>query len=256
LILDYWKYFKDDKFTVLSSLHNLTTLKINNTTFSSVGAAAVSELPKLKTLEVKYCNIDDSVIETLSTLTTLETFEFHSGWSYITDRSLPHLGKFTKLTELSLNKSKITDDGLAYLSTLTLLSSLSLSNTLISAKGIAYLSSLRYLQQLYLDNCYNLTEQIGSTLAKMPYLHTLSLENCPTKSLQCFKYMNRSTVLKCLNCNQNLNRVHSKVIKEITSKFPQIQNLSLSGSRISCTFTFSTSLKSQDCCFISLNACS
>jgi hypothetical protein len=253
LVLDYWKYFRDDEFTVLSSLHNLTTLKMNNTTFSSVSAAAISELPKLKILEVKYCNINDSVIETLSTLTTLETFEFHSGWTNITNRSLPHLSKFMKLTELSLDKSKITDDGLVYLSALTLLTYLSLSNTLVSTKGIAYLSTLRYLRNLYLDHCYHLTEQIGSTLAKMPYLDTLSLEDCPTKSLDCFKYMNQSTILRCLNCNQNLNRVRSKVIKQIASKFPQLQSLSLSGSRISCTSIFPTLVSHHNdyCCFIS-----
>lgn len=76
--------------------------------------------------------------------------ELELGNTKITDEALKIIGKFTRLTWLSLRGTAVTDAGLAHLKSLTNLTYLNLHSTAVSDAGLASLAGLRKLRNVYL----------------------------------------------------------------------------------------------------------
>ena len=69
----------------------------------------------------------------------------------VTDATVRHVGRLTRLKKLRLDQSSVNDASLAELTGLTSLSSLDLEGTRVSDAGLAHLKSLKNLSRLVID---------------------------------------------------------------------------------------------------------
>jgi Leucine-rich repeat (LRR) protein len=96
--------------------------------------------------------VDDDLCQNLWQCTDLDHLTIAYG--NLSRQSLQNIGRFSKLTVLSLPGSKVDDDLIArHWSGLRLLSEVNLSHTHVSAKTASMLIALKNLQRLYVNHC-------------------------------------------------------------------------------------------------------
>jgi len=107
----------------------------------------------LKVIKLNGCLISDFGLQYLSELTRLREIELNNV-SKITNNGLSCLSLLTNLTKLDLSWSNIDDDGLRYISRFYLLKKLTLYHCdKITNNGLIHLKDMNYLKSLNLKDC-------------------------------------------------------------------------------------------------------
>ncbi len=148
----------------LSSLPNLTQLKITNTTISQEVLQSIAALPSLKHLTLQNCALSN--IEALQNTKSLVTLDLSDN----TIRNLDPLSGLQNLKELNLKHNAVTS--LSALESCTALTRLDISyNSVSSLEPLSKLTGLTWL-----DAGTNSINQLGSiqNLSKLSYLSLAS----------------------------------------------------------------------------------
>ena len=128
----------------LSSLSNLTELKITDTPVSTDDLASIAALPKLQNLTLSNCSL--SSITPLQSTKTLEYLDLSNN----TIRTITAISSLTNLKELNLQHNAVTEVGA--LTSLTSLAKLDISyNAIASLGGIGGLAALTWLDAQHND---------------------------------------------------------------------------------------------------------
>jgi Leucine-rich repeat (LRR) protein len=165
----------------LAGLQELTLQNCPQLTNSGLGH--LRDLPRLRwlilggsTSELRSQVTDDGMAALLEGFPALEYVSLH--FELITDEGLRRLCSKPSLTILRLTGTSITDAGLRHLPNLPLLWNLTLPAQ-IGDEGLAHLQGTKSLTCLYLAGCDRITGDGLRTLASLPALTEIMLNNTP-----------------------------------------------------------------------------
>lgn len=181
------------------ALSDLIEIDLGYTEISTEGITYIAKLPRLTTLKLRKCRLDETAYKFVAAIKTLNYLDLAQ--SNITDSSLTELAKNESIDTLNLAKTNIGDAGvkaLAHMKSLRridlsgsnltdrglgelvaqnpLLEEINLSETQISNQGIACLSSLHSLKKLWLRGSKNIDEAIFPVLSSLISLEDLELQ--------------------------------------------------------------------------------
>jgi hypothetical protein len=140
----------------------------------------IEKFKKLKRLSLFYCNISNSSLRHLSSLTNLEVLNLDS--REIGDNGLFHLRSLQKLKSLDIFSGRITDSGCSHIAKIKSLESLELCGGGISDVGCTTLASLENLTNLNLSQNERITNRGAAALAALSNLKALNLSNTRVNS--------------------------------------------------------------------------
>ncbi len=134
--------------------------------------------PNIDTLILNSCNINVEGIRALSQLARLKTLSL-SFCDHLTDDQIEEITKLSGLKELKLNWNlNLPLEPLAALHRLTELEFLDLSHTNISDEELKFIGQLKTLTKLNFDDCGNITDQGIVHLRPLTKLDTINLSSC------------------------------------------------------------------------------
>ena len=139
----------DEAISELRWLSELTELWLTDVQLSDVGLRHLTELERLKVLNLDGTQFTDAGIENLWTMTDLRDLILSD--TKVTDVGLRHVKVFARLETLRLDGTDITDEGMEHLKGLTTLRVLRLFRTQITPESRAMLRK-------FLPNCKILPE--------------------------------------------------------------------------------------------------
>jgi Leucine-rich repeat (LRR) protein/tRNA A-37 threonylcarbamoyl transferase component Bud32 len=189
----------------LRKLPNLTNLNVRGTRVTNAGLEEIVANRNLTYLSVSGLpTVKGSDLPRLHGLSKLRGLELNG--LQLTDADLEHLSAFTELTDLWLiDNTAVTDAGMARLKKLQKLRDLDLTNTRVGDAGMADLNALVNMEYLFLTD--TLVGDAGMAhLNALTKLHHLEL------------------------CN---TRVSDASIRCLVNYFPALNNLKLTGTRLS-----------------------
>jgi hypothetical protein len=186
----------------VQSLTKLHHLGIHDALISDAGLAVLKDMPLLDWIAFNRCQITGSGLIHLQALPRLNLVSLNGNpltaegfaelsklqqvtmlqlesCKTLTDDSLQHVGKLTKLRSLSLRGTSITDQGLAHLLNLEGLQSLNLDQTKISDAGLARLEQLKKLVILGLTDVAVSDDAVDRLRQKLPQLRVLGRARLP-----------------------------------------------------------------------------
>lgn len=151
----------------LAHFRNLTSLDLSR---CSVTCQGLSELPKIRELNLESCVINNQQLAELTNLTNLTSLRL-SWCNKITDQGLRAFSNLSKLNFLSLKGcEKISDNGLFALTNLTNLTHLDLEwNRKITDQGVIALTNLTNLT--FLSISHEIKANGSSDLAQLASLN-------------------------------------------------------------------------------------
>ncbi len=153
---------------VLYSLESVSSIQLLDPSTGDVQLACVSQLPEVKSLDLRGAQVTDAGWEQLAGLPTLAFLDV-SG-SNINDEGLRHLTGATSLRYLNLSQTRISDEGLSHLAGLWLLTQLDVSRTPITDDGLRHLSGMVSLRHVFLGG----TRLTGAGLKHLAPIQGLS----------------------------------------------------------------------------------
>lgn len=162
----------------ISKISSLKTLSLSNeTNFSKAGLAHLKELPKLYSLIVLNCNIDESKVETICTLDKLTDLSVEGNLDF-GDRELAMIVKsLPKLKYLCISATGVTNDGLKYLSDLKHLKKLRIKTLNLSSAGLETLSKLPHLECLDIKENPKVRDEDLKFIQRMKSLTKLEVDS-------------------------------------------------------------------------------
>ncbi len=175
--------------------------------FSDANDRACEEIHHMKGLEalgLGTTKIDDTCVKQLSNLTRLRRLDL-SG-NHLSSQAIFNLHRLPGLRVLYFGTNTLSAEGAAELGRFPELTDLFLDDAVIGANALENLKLCQHLGNLELDGAHNVTAAQVASLANLPNLHYLTLRNCKS--------------LNGLDCS-------------IFRKFPQLENIALSGLKIS-----------------------
>lgn len=179
----------------LAKLDSLESLVLSHRDIGSTGFSALSEHPRLHTLDLsgtvedprlrgigalvglqhlrlRHPNLDDRCTSELAQLAALQSLDLSN--TQVSDEGLVNLGKLTELRDLRLSRTRVTRSGIGQLAPLAKLQTLHLDHTDVVDEGVAALAGLSELEELRLDHTL-VTDAVIPTLLTMKKLKRLSL---------------------------------------------------------------------------------
>ena len=130
----------------------------------------IGQLRKLKTLNLRETQVDDSSLAGISQLTELENLDLLK--TRVTDAGLAALAGLRNLKRLELSFTAVTDDGIGSVAALTSLRVLGLGECQVGDEGLAKLKSLCHLEQIHLGG--HVTDQGLKHIADFPNLTSVA----------------------------------------------------------------------------------
>ncbi|OJU82145.1 MAG: hypothetical protein BGO10_04685 [Chlamydia sp. 32-24] len=189
----------DQGIKTISEFKLLCFLQINNCQkITKSGYSFLINLPYLKTLKIKNCQVNDEILNLLnklenlvelkitglhattkpfsfiSKLTNLQTLAFNFSIS-----SLQGIGVLSKLQALELNGCKESNIlNFNELLSLKHLKYVDFSYSLVDSNALSFLLNLPNLETLFLENCNNITGEIHSSLIIQSNFKNISFKSC------------------------------------------------------------------------------
>ena len=139
---------------------------------TGVGLRHIAGHTTLKDLTLRL-EREPMTLNSLGTLTGLETLRIDAHWLRLPDEELANLTPLKNLQTLSLDRCRIGDRGVAHLAHLTGLRELELSETRVTDDGLAFLRGLRGLRSLRFVGA--ITERGLHHIAALPALKELRI---------------------------------------------------------------------------------
>lgn len=157
----------DDALAVMSQFPRLKRLRISQCQFENEGLAHLAKVTTLEDLDLSENNpINDLGMPHLSELKKLKRLNL---WrTYVGDPGVEHLAGLTDMEWLNLDNSQISDDCLKHLSRMSKLSFLHLGSTLVSDDGLPALEGLASLKDLKVTRTAVTEEGVASLKKKLP----------------------------------------------------------------------------------------
>ncbi|CAN0159865.1 unnamed protein product [Ascophyllum nodosum] len=158
------------------------------------------ELTGLTALNLDRCDVGDTSLRALSSMTQLERLNLAD--TGVTDAGMVHLATLTRLKDLNLFFCSISDSGLTSLTTLTGLKRLNLDTRDVGDAGMVQLTSLRLLETLDVFSSSVTDSGVAEGLSWLPSL--TSLEICSGRLTdRGLLHLSRVRTLTRLNVSQN-----------------------------------------------------
>ena len=205
--------------SALAKTKNLTMLNLTNNKMPST-ALVQAAIPNLEKLWLKGTNANDETLLAISNMKKLRVLELRDtqitdqGLTYliggkindlavsgtsITDKGVESIGRLP-LKKLAIWDTKISADGLAGLDKCQQLEMLTVGRTPLSQISLQTLSKLTALTELHLSHIHNLHDDDLRYISKLK-LQKLYLDDCPLTD-NAAKYVDSIKSLKYLNMNQ------------------------------------------------------
>ena len=159
---------------------NLISLNLADTELSDLGMIKIAKFQKLKRLSLFYCNLTNSSLRHLSSLSSLEVLNLDS--RDIGDNGLLHLRSLQSLKSLDIFSGRVTDYGCTHIAKIKSLESLELCGGGISDTGCLTLATLENLVTLNLSQNERITDTGAAALAALSKLEALNLSNTRVSS--------------------------------------------------------------------------
>jgi Leucine-rich repeat (LRR) protein len=236
LNLYYCEYLSDGGIAFLKQWENLEYLNVRGTEVTSRVFEHLSNMKKLKTLDVGCSRVNDDGFDALASLEKLE--ELHIGGDKMTGRALPLLRLLPSLKRLDVDGSQRTDSGrwglmltdvnVESLSALTQLESLKMGGALVTDAGMKALEPLIDLQSLDLSKM-DITAQGIEPLTKLPKLKRLSLWRSARIDDKAAQYLLRMKNLEVLDVSDT--SVTDKLLDQLEG-MKQLKALFLAGAKV------------------------
>jgi Leucine rich repeat/Leucine Rich repeat len=163
-----------------SVVPNLTSLDLADTDLSDHAIRNVTKFKNLKRLSLFFCNITNSSLRHLSTLTSLEVLNLDS--REISDTGLVYIVGLP-LKSLDIFSGRITDAGCHHISKIKTLECLELCGGTVTDTGCTTIaSSLQNLTSLNLSQNERITNRGAAALAALSKLQSLNLSHTSVNS--------------------------------------------------------------------------
>jgi len=159
---------------------NLVSLDLADTDLSDLGMIKIAKFKKLKRLSLFYCNLTNSSLQHLSSLSNLEILNLDS--RDIGDDGLFHLRSLQNLKSLDIFSGRVTDYGCSHIAKIKSLESLELCGGVVGDTGCAALATLENLVTLNLSQNERITNMGAAALAALSKLKALNLSNTQVNS--------------------------------------------------------------------------
>lgn len=165
---------------VLHSFPKLASLSFPLTSLSDAGLQEIGKLHQLESLRIADkayfaapgpANITDAGVKHLADLSRLQVLQLQN--CKLTDASMPTIGSFASLTELSMRGNDITDAGIKELSG-PKLGVVRMATTKIGAAGLAHLANLP-IESLGLSHCPLIDDEAMEELRRFSKLKSVWL---------------------------------------------------------------------------------
>jgi serine/threonine protein kinase/Leucine-rich repeat (LRR) protein len=178
----------DEVLTYISQIPKLRKLNLNSCAITDDGLETLSNLDGLRELSLRHCRLTDSGIEHLSDL-NLQTL--HLQGNTITDASAQVISEIKTLESLTLRGTEAGDKMFRQLCSLPRLQLLDMEGTNVTDAGLDEVSKLRRLQTLVLSRTA-ITDAGLKKLHELRGLRTLSLQatHCTSDGVNQFRSVN------------------------------------------------------------------
>lgn len=183
----------------LTNSKNLSAfgLRRNNISNKSLEIIA-TQFPKVRYLDVRYCNVDDEGMKFVGQMKDMEVLRTEG--AFISDEGMAHLAGLTKMRFLNLRDKKITDKGMAYLAGMKNLETLELNEVACSNEGLAHIKDCVKLKKLHLFRT-KVTDDGMEYLTNMTEMEDLKFRQSPVRGEQMEK-LKGMTKLKELDVSE------------------------------------------------------
>lgn len=202
---------------------NLVSLDLADTDLSDLGMVKIAKFQSLKRLSLFYCNIANSSLGHLSSLSNLEVLNLDS--RHIGDEGLLHLRSLRNLKALDIFSGKVTDYGCIHVAKIKSLESLELCGGGVSDTGCAALAAnLENLVSLNLSQNERITNRGAASLAVLSKLKALNLSNTRVNS-GALVYLSELRNLKSLalyGC-RGMEGTHNEMLDRLQSGLPNLK---------------------------------
>lgn len=202
---------------------NLVSLDLADTDLSDLGMVKIAKFQSLKRLSLFYCNIANSSLGHLTSLSNLEVLNLDS--RHIGDEGLLHLRSLRNLKALDIFSGKVTDYGCIHIAKIKSLESLELCGGGISDTGCATLAAhLKNLVSLNLSQNERITNRGAGSLAVLSKLKALNLSNTRVNS-GALVYLSELRNLKSLalyGC-RGMEGTHNEMLDRLQSGLPNLK---------------------------------
>lgn len=157
----------DDALATMSQFPRLKKLRISQCQFENAGLAHLSKVTTLEDLDLSENNqINDAGMPHLSELKKLKRLNL---WrTYVGDAGVEHLSGLTDMEWLNLDNSQISDACLKHLSGMKKLKFLHLGSTLVSDAGLPALKDLKSLEDLKVTRTAVTEEGVAELKKSLP----------------------------------------------------------------------------------------
>uniref|UniRef100_A0A7S4AJR3 F-box/LRR-repeat protein 15-like leucin rich repeat domain-containing protein n=1 Tax=Pseudo-nitzschia australis TaxID=44445 RepID=A0A7S4AJR3_9STRA len=201
---------------------NLLSLDLADTDLSDLGMIKIAKFKKLKRLSLFYCNLTNSSLRHLESLSSLEVLNLDS--RDIGDNGLMHLWSLQNLKSLDIFSGRVTDRGCAHISKIKSLESLELCGGGISDEGCFALATLENLVTLNLSQNERITNRGAEALAALSKLKALNLSNTHVSSgaLIHFSHLRNLKSLALYGC-QDLEETNNGMLDRLQNGLPNLK---------------------------------
>jgi internalin A len=232
----YCEYISDGGIAFLKQWANLEYLNLRGTEVTSRVFEHISQMKKLKTLDVGFSRVNDDGFDALASLEKLE--ELHIGGDKMTGLALPLLRMLPALKRLDVNGSQRTDSGrwglmltdvnIESLSALTQLEALNMGGAMVTDAGMKALAPLVNLQILDLSRM-DITAQGLEPLTKLPKLRRVNLWQSARVDDKAAQYLLRMKNIETLDLSDT--SVTDALLDQLQG-MKQLKSLFLAGAKV------------------------
>jgi len=140
--------FADDDFSSLAGLQSLQQLDLRNTNAGNMSAAAIAEIPRIRSVRISGNRLSDQGIADLAKAISLTELEL--GSNSITDAGIQSLGYINQLRELTIASENVTGSGFGPIARLPNLIDLKLMTPGLTDVAFDHLSRAKSVQKMRL----------------------------------------------------------------------------------------------------------
>lgn len=174
-------------------------------------------------LSLRYTRITDAGVEALAGLT--EVTEFESS-QRMTDASLVHLRRMTRMRRITLDQMSVTGDGLRHLAGMSRLESLQICGCTLTDAALSHLPDLPRLTMLNLSASTGCTDAALEHVARLRSLTSFSLNGAPAVGPG-LRHLARLPELLSLDLSSGHDRITTDADLAHLPRLPTVESLSL-----------------------------
>ena len=172
---------------------------------------------------LQYTRVTDAGVEALAGFT--EVTEFQSS-QRMTDASLVHLRRMTRMRSVQLDRMSVTGDGLRHLAGMSRLERLQICGCTLTDVALSHLPDLPRLGMLNLSSSTGCTDAALESVARLTSLTSLSLNGAPAVGPG-LRHLARLTGLSQRDLSSGHERMTTDADLAHLPRLPTVENLSL-----------------------------